>query len=265
MRSRHERARAAVARHLPSLDTVQLVEAAGGLDNTVFRLGDLAVRVGEPATVGREAALLRLLGGHDLGCAVPAPAMVDEVEGVLAYRWLTGTPLLGRRAPLALADAVGGFLHRLHAVDPAAVPALPHEGDELAPWLEDLTGPDSLLAVLRSAVPAPGPHRVLAHNDLGAEHLLEAGGSLTGVIDWTDAAVSDPAVDFGRLLRDFGPAFLDRAVAAYGGPPDAGFGERVLFLARCGALEDLAYAAQPGREAYRSAASASLAWLFPVG
>ncbi len=265
MRSHGERARAAVERHLPSLSASGLTRVGGGLDNTVYRLGHLAVRVGDPAAVGREADLLRVLVGRDLGCEVPVPELVDDIEGVLAYRWLPGMTLLGRRASLDLADAVGASLRRLHAVDVTELAALPHEGDDLTPWLDDLTGPDRLLATLREAVPAPGPHRVLVHNDLGAEHLLEAAGALTGVIDWTDAAVSDPAVDFGRLLRDFGPTFTDRAVAAYGGPTDPGFRDRVLFVARCAALEDLAYGAQPGREAYRSAASASLAWLFPAG
>ena len=263
MRSAGDRASVAVARHRSELSRSVLTEVGGGLDNTVFRLGDLAVRVGDRAGVGREVDVLGVLGRHDLGVAVPVPAFVDEAEGVIGYAWIPGTPLLGREAPIGLAVAVGAVLGRLHAIDPAEVPALPHEGDDLAEWLDDLTGPDELLAVVRQTVPATGPQRVLVHNDLGAEHLLEAGGALAGVIDWTDAAVSDPAVDFARIFRDFGPAFLDRALAAYGGHPDSGFRDRVLFLARCAALKDLAYGAQPGREAYRSAASASLGWLFP--
>jgi aminoglycoside phosphotransferase (APT) family kinase protein len=214
------RARAALERHRPELSTAALDQVGGGLDNTVFRVGDLTVRVGDPTTVAREADLLRTV-------------------------------------------ALGSWLRRLHAVDTVEVPALPHEGDDPADRLDDLTGPAELLAVVRDTVPATGPHRVLVHNDLGAEHLLEGGGALTGVIDWTDAAVSDPAVDFARPLRDFGPAFLARVLAAYGGAPDGGFGDRVRFLARCAALEDLAYGAQPGREAYRGAAAVSLRWLFP--
>ena len=102
------------------------------------------------------------------------------------------------------------------------------------------------------------------HGDLGAEHLLVADGRLSGIVDWGDAAVFDPAVDFARLLRDFGQAFLDDTVAAYGGPPDEGFAERVLFVARCAALEDLAYGVATGRAEYSTAARASLGRLFPA-
>jgi len=115
--------------------------------------------------------------------------------------------------------------------------------------------------VLRESVPQPAPRRVLAHADLGAEHILEDGGAVTGVIDWTDAAVTDPALDFARLYRDFGPEFLGEVLAAYGDVPD-GFGERVTFFARCAALEDLAYGREPGRIEYARAAQRSLAWLF---
>jgi aminoglycoside phosphotransferase (APT) family kinase protein len=102
---------------------------------------------------------------------------------------------------------------------------------------------------------------VLAHADLGAEHILEHGGAVTGVIDWTDAAVTDPALDFARLYRDFGPDFLAEVLGAYGGgAPER---ERITFFARCAALEDLAYGRESGRAEYARTAERSLAWLFP--
>ncbi|MFP5068205.1 phosphotransferase [Pseudonocardia nantongensis] len=56
-----------------------------------------------------------------------------------------------------------------------------------------------------------------AHADLGAEHLLADGDRITGVLDWSDTAVTDPA--------------------AYG-PVDAATRRRVVFFARAGAPED---------------------------
>ena len=50
-------------------------------------------------------------------------------------------------------------------------------------------------------------------------------GRITGVIDWSDAAIGDPALDHGRLLRDFG------------GRADT----RAHLYAICTAIEDLAY------------------------
>jgi aminoglycoside phosphotransferase (APT) family kinase protein len=36
----------------------------------------------------------------------------------------------------------------------------------------------------------------------------------TGIIDWSDAALADPAYDFGLLCRDLGAAALDLALNA---------------------------------------------------
>ena len=33
--------------------------------------------------------------------------------------------------------------------------------------------------------------------------------AVTGVLDWGDAAITDPAYDIGLLYRDLGPAALD--------------------------------------------------------
>jgi aminoglycoside phosphotransferase (APT) family kinase protein len=263
VRSSRDRVLAALAGkggHSPD----HLIRVGAGLDHDVYRTGDLVLRVGDPATVAREAALLRRLTGA-LPCPVPVPELVDEFEGVLGHRWLPGEPLLGRPAPPGLASAMGTVLRRLHDVDVAGLAdlGLPEEGDDLSVFADDLTGPEHLVATVRRTVPDPGPHRVLVHDDLGAEHLLVADGRLSGVLDWSDAAVSDPAVDFARLLRDFGPVFLDDVVAAYGDPPDEGFADRVLFVARCAALEDLAYGAATGRAEYSTAARAALRRLFP--
>jgi hypothetical protein len=51
-------------------------------------------------------------------------------------------------------------------------------------------------------------------------------------------------------------------LAAYG-PVPPGTGERVLFFARCAALEDLAFGEGTGRHEYGRAARRSLARLFP--
>jgi aminoglycoside phosphotransferase (APT) family kinase protein len=247
------RATAAVRRHAPGL-AGDLRALGSGVDHAAFLAGDLVVRVGADAS--REARLLQVVGPR-VPLPVPAPVFVDEDAGVLAYRLLPGRPLLGRPAVAGAPQTLGRFLRALHDVDLETVAGLvPTEDADPSEWLAELTGPAELLQVLRETAPERGGHRVLAHADLGAEHLLARDGALTGVIDWTDAAVTDPAVDFARLLRDFGPAFLHELREAYG--PDAPPVDRIRFFARCAALEDLAY----GREAYQVAARRSLSWLF---
>jgi aminoglycoside phosphotransferase (APT) family kinase protein len=249
--------------HAPELAALAVSELGHGLDNAAFLAGDLVLRVTRGGSVLREARLLQLVAAQ-VSAPVPVVRFVDEDLGVLAYPLLPGRPLLGRRAAAGLARPLGRFLRELHAVDSATVHGLaPIEDAEPAEWLADLDGPAHLLRILRESVPAPSQLRVLAHADLGAEHILEHDGVLTGVIDWSDAAVTDPALDFARLYRDFGPDFLRRVLDAYGGPPATDVGDRIVFFARCAALEDLAFGREHGRSQYIRAAERSLAWLFP--
>ena len=56
----------------------------------------------------------------------------------------------------------------------------------------------------------------LVHCDLGLEHLLIDGdGHLAGIIDWEDASVGDPAIDFAGLWRAMGGEATGRILAAY--------------------------------------------------
>ncbi|MER6222527.1 aminoglycoside phosphotransferase family protein [Streptomyces sp900105755] len=73
---------------------------------------------------------------------------------------------------------------------------------------------------------------VLVHHDLKGEHLVvSADGRVRGVLDWTDAAVGDPAEDIGGLALAVGSGAAVRAatLAGYGARPCL----RGLWLARC--------------------------------
>jgi aminoglycoside phosphotransferase (APT) family kinase protein len=256
------RAARALRTHAPELADLPLRELGHGLDNTAFTAGELVLRVADGPDVQREAGLLGVLAPR-LPLAVPAPVFADADAGVLGHRLLPGRPLLGRTPAPGTAAVLGRFLRDLHATDPDTVRGFVDEDDaDPAEWLADLDGPAELLRVVRSSVPRPSTLRVVAHADLGAEHLLTDGRDLTGVIDWSDCAVTDPALDFARLHRDFGPAFLAEALQAYGGLPGAG--PRIEFFARCAALEDLDYGLRTGRAEYAEAARRSTAWLFPA-
>jgi aminoglycoside 2''-phosphotransferase len=64
----------------------------------------------------------------------------------------------------------------------------------------------------------------LTHGDLNDDHVLvdAAGRSVTGVIDWGDMRVADPAIDFAGFPRPF----AELMEAAYSGHQDPGFAER---------------------------------------
>jgi aminoglycoside phosphotransferase (APT) family kinase protein len=121
-------------------------------------------------------------------------------------------------------------------------------------------------AFLAASPPDSGGALVFSHNDLGIEHVLvaPATGAITGVIDWSDAALTDPAYDFGLLYRDLGPATLAAALTAYRTGDPAALRERAAFYARCSLLEDLAYGSQTGLSVYTDKSLAALQWLFPL-
>src|SRR5439155_20814428 len=118
------------------------------------------------------------------------------------------------------------------------------EAADLAATVEDEVGPHrrAIAAFLGAPAPPDPGTLVFSHNDLGIEHVLvdPATFTVTGVIDWTDAALVDPAYDHGLLYRDLGPAAL----------PEGRLRQRAVFYARCGVFEDLAYGLDPGRTRY---------------
>ncbi|MDQ3708655.1 MAG: phosphotransferase [Actinomycetota bacterium] len=258
-----QRATAALRVHAPELADVAVLELGHGLDNTAFVAGDLVLRVADGCSMIREARLLQVVA-QQVSIPVPAPRFVDEDGGVLVYPLIPGRPLLGRAPAPGAALRLGRFLRDLHSIDPAVVTALvPAEDADPDEWLEDLDGPPDLVSLLHATVPPPARRRVVAHADLGAEHILDLDGRLTGIIDWSDAAVTDPALDFARLYRDFGPVFLSEALDAYGGVDDVEAAmARIEFFARCAAIEDLAYGRDSGRSEYTHAAEHSITWLF---
>lgn len=259
-----ERARESLGAHAPQLSGRGLTELGRGTDNIAFLAGDLVLRVSAGPDVVREARLLAVVGPR-VPLPIPRPQFVDEDRGVLAYPLLPGQPLLGQPPLPGLARRLGAFLRALHGIDPSVLgTALPRDDDPPAAWLVGLRGPASSVERLHESVPPPTEDRVVAHADLGAEHVLAQGAEPTGVIDWSDAALADPAVDFARLYRDVGPDFLAELLVAYGGLQDEDRTmRRVRFFARCAALDDLAYGRSAGRAEYVRSALRSVTWLFP--
>jgi aminoglycoside 2''-phosphotransferase len=70
----------------------------------------------------------------------------------------------------------------------------------------------------------------LIHRDLCAEHILfdPGQGRITGVLDWEDAAIGDPAFDLTGLL-DYGSEFVQGVLEAYRGPRDGAMLNRARF------------------------------------
>jgi aminoglycoside phosphotransferase (APT) family kinase protein len=283
--------RSAVERNLPGVPVVSVSLLGAGRENAAYEVnGTLVVRFNieldpdrRADLVENESRLLSMVAGVS-PVAVPEPRFVDLRAGCLAYDKLPGVPLL--RVPAAevaphvagIAATLGEFLGALHGI-PLERAARLVDPDEVpfAAWLHEAAGfhadlADELPASRREAVdrflaappPAAGYEPVFSHNDLGIEHVLvdESTWRVTGIIDWTDAAIVDPAFDFGKLLRDLGPTALRAALGSYPHDP-AGISERALFYARCTVFEDLAHGLTTQQEAYVEKCLSSLTWLFP--
>lgn len=67
----------------------------------------------------------------------------------------------------------------------------------------------------------------LLHTDLHSEHVLWAGHRVSGVIDWGDAEVGDPAREFAQWAAHFGTRDVSRLAENRVGPRDRTFEQRV--------------------------------------
>ena len=181
---------------------VDLEERVLGLCST-WLAGAFAV----PTVVGRGRA-----GAH-----FPYDFLVCELVRGVSAEWPS--------APVAeeLAAELGRALAHIHAVP---VSAARQAG------LREVEWDDSGYAA---------PPCVLHGDFRGGNVVVDpASGRLAGVIDWGNAAIGDPALDFASLVLWRGWAFVRRALAAYGAPADAGFLGRVRHHAQTQSVQALA-------------------------
>lgn len=192
-------------------DTSALREVDDGWDFKVLILGDewvlrwprhrLAVE-----EIEKEAELLPALAPL-LPVEVPRFEYVSREPWLVAYRFIQGEPLTAEDP-----EGVRAFLEALHAIDVGDVPAprpdwlevYREQADEFRRAVVPLLDPDERAggeALLAETETLTEFEPALTHSDLGPGHLLVHEGRLAGVIDWGDARVGDPALDYAWLLN----------------------------------------------------------------
>ena len=247
-----------------------IIRIDDGWDSIVFDVDDTwIVRVPRRpevrASLRMEAVLLPLLA-RELPVRVPEIVFVEDTPEafVLIHRKLRGDPLRASDEP-GLARQVGGFLAALHNFRGVAEAGIAEvSGTEwIAQQAEFAERCQAVLTLLDPAERrrakslfdsylsrAPEFDPVLLHADLGPEHILCRGGSIAGVIDWSDARVGDPALDFAWLLHGPGEAFQDTLLDAYvaeGGRLDSALRERALYFHRLGPWHEVLFGLRAGR------------------
>jgi aminoglycoside phosphotransferase (APT) family kinase protein len=260
---------AALRERLPGLVGERVVPITDGWDSEVHVVDETwVVRVPRRPQVAAEfraeIALLQELG-PTLPVAVPrVEAVGPPDEGWFAYRLIDGVPI--QRS--AYAGEVAAFLTALHRfpVDRAVELGLrcPDWRESVCARLDEFTSrvvpllePDErALAERRFSEFRENPDNfafrpAVIHADLGPEHLLCApDGRLVGVIDWTDAHVGDPALDFAWLLTSLGARFASELLAAYEGEVGATFVDRAAFFHLVGPWYEVLYGVDFDRPRY---------------
>lgn len=222
-----------------------------GMDSTAVLAGDLVLRMPRAAagaaTLERERAVLPVLAD---ALPLPVPRFRHLPPNPLGpgvccvYRAVPGDSLddeqwheRGLLAAPAPARQVGEFLAALHAFPVERAAALGLEVWDLrAEFAADLAGiRASVLPLLDRAEAALllrlweeyladdanfAYRPTVIHADVSLDHLLVTGAEISGVIDFGDIAISDPAYDLCYLWTDAGPDFVGRVCAAAGIPLD---------------------------------------------
>ncbi len=103
----------------------------------------------------------------------------------------------------------------------------------------------------------------LVHNDLWAEHVLldSRSGRVCGVIDWGDAVLGDPALDFSFLYAWYGERWLSAILECYPLSADPGLVLRSKYLAACSAIHAAALCREQRRIVWIEAARRALQWV----
>lgn len=181
-----------------------LTEVDHGYDFRVLVLDETwVVRIARrPATAEAQRAEARFLPALARALPVRVPEFQFLEGHVAVYRLVDGTPLADEE------DGVREFLDALHGLDVSALP-VPRPD-----WLETyraqcdefrrITPPalrDRAEALFADVETLRGFDSAFTHSDLGPEHMLCRDGRLIGVIDWGDARVGDPALDYAWLLN----------------------------------------------------------------
>ena len=211
---------------------------------------------------------------------VPSDAFPYRFVG---YRKLPGVPAIQvdeAAMPTAQAPTIGRFLSWLHQFPVSDAEALGVPRQDVAALMDEVRADalddlDLLNDVMKAAplkewraffeagcprAPATSAS-VLVHGDLAREHVLydPLRHQVTGVIDWSEIAVSDRSVDLAGCFHWGGPSCIDAVLSAYEGPIDTGVLVRAHFLAACRGVADVAFGLETGRQEYVEAGTRALA------
>ncbi|KAA5830149.1 phosphotransferase [Saccharopolyspora hirsuta] len=235
------------------------MDFSGGWDSAARLVGGRWVerwprRPEVAAQLRREVGLMPWLAVR-LPLAVPVPELVSEEPLVVRHLLVPGEP--PERLEAGHGRALGRFLRCLHGcpVSDAVARGVPSSAEVVADRvataarfradvLPMLTGDQRRAGLALLDVLPELPAEVLVHGDLGPEHVLGDASGLTGVIDFGDVNIGDPAVDLSWALHCTPAAFADALAEEYG--VTGGQRERALVWHRLAPWHEVTYGMDVG-------------------
>lgn len=183
---RHERAREALPREVAALAEL------GNADATVGALLPDVLRDCSHAPLGRSFVAQRYLGGE------PLPRASVTAVGPMAYRFAAELArVLDALARTAITPALRGALTQ--------APLRP-TFDDLAKAVHDRIGSAEADAAFDAVLKLAAPRDVLVHGDFCGTNLRWDADEtrLTGVLDWAQVHLGDPAYDVASVADTYG-------------------------------------------------------------
>lgn len=190
----------------------------------------------EPQLI-RESVVMPWLAPR-LPLPVPVPVVASRSPLVLRHELVLGEELTSFTAVQGRQLAL--FLRALHAASTTEARRLGVSTRQLpverfrAEVLPQVPEGAALLASLDSL-----PQDTLVHGDIGPEHVLGRDGVLTGVIDFGDLHIGDPALDLAWALNSTPPEFANAVAETYGVTEE--LRERALVWHRLGPWDEVLY------------------------
>lgn len=283
-----------IASQFSDLSSATLTYLGEGMDSTAFEVnGELVFRFPKRAEVDEQTLVeTRMLDALGPGAPLPIPAFTYRGEPSAAfpfhfagYRKLPGVEAILLDPSVvpfdALAAPLGKFLGWLHAFPVKQALSLGAQSHDAVSVFEEFRAEalecfDAIAGVLpaeevarwralvsrapfSAGVPDGG---VLLHSDFYQEHLLldPDARAITGVIDWGDVEVGDPAIDFAGLFAWGGAAFTRNVLEHYEPATDHRLLERARWLAGFRSAVDVKYGVERQRPEFLAAGRRGLAW-----
>lgn len=288
---------ARIQRSFPLIAIRTVVPITRGWDSFVLEINDelifrFAMREDVEVRFRKEIQLLPVL---EQALSTPIPHFdyigrgdTEHPYSFVGYHRLEGTPLenesISDEQLTALAPALGKFLSELHRFPTQQAAQLGVENCTAAQWREmyreryiDIQ--QRVLPLLDAELRTQSEQLwegfldtktnftfqpVFIHGDLGCEHIFcdPAHACLTGVIDWGDSIIGDPALDFVGLHWGHGQTFMERVLENYSGTIDSAFFQRMDFYLRYQPFSELLYGAYSNNEEFLTQGKSGLQAMF---